>query len=52
MNFQTEIETLIRARYPILYIVSSEELRVQEMIEEIAAQRTQQGSIKSWPTLP
>ncbi len=29
MNFQTEIETLIRARYPILYIISSEEMRVQ-----------------------
>ena len=29
MNFQTEIETLIRARYPILYVISSEEMRVQ-----------------------
>ena len=29
MNFQTELETLIRARYPILYIITSEEVRVQ-----------------------
>jgi len=29
MNFQTEIETLIRARYPIIYIITSEETRVQ-----------------------
>ena len=29
MNFQTEIETLIDARYPILYVITSEEMRVQ-----------------------
>ena len=39
MNIQDEIETLIRARYPILYIVSSEELRVQTMIAAIAQKR-------------
>src|SRR4051812_14976080 len=39
MNFQTELETLIRARYPILYIVSSEELRAQNVIVEIARKR-------------
>lgn len=39
MNFQDEIETLIRARYPILYLISSEELRVQELITEIARKR-------------
>jgi hypothetical protein len=39
MNFQTEIETLIRARYPILYILSSEETRVQELIVDIAKKR-------------
>ena len=38
-NFQTELETLIRARYPILYIVTSEEMRVQNVIVEIAAKR-------------
>ncbi len=39
MNFATEIETLIRARYPILYIVSAEEARVQELIVDIAQRR-------------
>jgi len=34
MNFQTEVETLIRARYPILYIVTSEEMRVQSLVVE------------------
>jgi len=31
MNFQTEIETLIRARYPILYIITNEEMRAQNL---------------------
>ncbi|MBN2505444.1 MAG: AAA family ATPase [Verrucomicrobia bacterium] len=39
MTVQQEIETLIRARYPILYVVSSEELRVQALILEIGRQR-------------
>src|SRR5712671_588632 len=39
MNFQAELETLIRARYPILYIISSEEMRVQSMVMEIARKR-------------
>jgi ATP-dependent 26S proteasome regulatory subunit len=39
MNFQTEVETLIRARYPILYIVTSEEMRVQSLVVEIAHKR-------------
>lgn len=34
-----EIETLIRARYPILYIVTNEELRVQQLVAEIARAR-------------
>ena len=38
-SIQDEIETLVRARYPILYIVSTEEMRVQEMISEIAEKR-------------
>jgi hypothetical protein len=46
MNFQTEIETLIRARYPILYIISSEEMRVQNLIVEIAAKR--QKKVFEW----
>ncbi len=39
MNFQTEIETLIRARYPIIYVLTSEEMRLQNLIVEIAARR-------------
>ncbi|MFO1511734.1 MAG: AAA family ATPase [Verrucomicrobiota bacterium] len=39
MNFQVEIETLIRARYPILYIISSEEMRVQQLVSDIAKKR-------------
>ncbi len=39
MNFQTELEILIRARYPILYIVSSEEMRAQSVIVEVGKRR-------------
>jgi len=39
LSFATEIETLIRARYPILYIVSAEEARVQELVVDIAQRR-------------
>ena len=46
MNFQTELETLIRARYPILYIISSEEMRVQNVVVEIAAKR--QKKVFEW----
>jgi ATP-dependent 26S proteasome regulatory subunit len=46
MNFQTEIETLIRARYPILYLLTSEEMRVQSLIVEIARRR--QKKVFEW----
>jgi len=46
MNFHIELETLIRARYPILYIVSSEELRVQNLVMEIATKR--QKKVFEW----
>jgi len=46
MNFKTEIETLIRARYPILYVITSEEMRVQNLLVEIAAKR--QKKIFEW----
>ena len=46
MNLQPEIETLIRARYPILYVISSEETRVQNMVVEIARQR--QKKVFEW----
>ncbi len=50
MNFQTEIETLIRARYPILYVISSEEMRVQNVIVEIAAKRQKKAFEWSYST--
>ncbi|MGB9604203.1 MAG: ATPase, partial [Limisphaerales bacterium] len=46
MNVVEEIETLIRARYPILYIVTSEETRVQEVIVSIANRR--QKKVFEW----
>src|SRR5512137_2239166 len=39
MNFQAEIETLICARYPILYVITSEEMRAQQILVEIATRR-------------
>jgi ATP-dependent 26S proteasome regulatory subunit len=50
MNFQTELETLIRARYPILYIISSEEMRVQNLVEEIAKKRAKKAFEWSYST--
>src|SRR5437763_7378640 len=50
MNFQTEIETLIRARYPILYIISSEEMRVQHLVLEIAGKRQKKAFEWSYST--
>lgn len=46
MSFQNDIEVLIRARYPILYIISSEELRVQQLLQEIARKR--QKKVFEW----
>ena len=46
MNFPCEVETLIRARYPILYVISSEELRVQQLVVEIARKR--QKKVFEW----
>jgi ATP-dependent 26S proteasome regulatory subunit len=39
MNFHDELELLIRARYPILYVISNEETRVQNAVIELAAKR-------------
>ncbi len=41
-----EIEVLIRARYPVIYIVSWEESRVEDAIAEIAAKR--EKKVFSW----
>ncbi|MGZ8901099.1 MAG: AAA family ATPase [Limisphaerales bacterium] len=45
-EFSEELETLIRARYPIIYIVSSEEQRVQQLLVQIAERR--QKSVYEW----
>ena len=50
MNIQEEIETLIRARYPILYIVSSEEMRVQKLVLDIAEKREKKAFEWSYST--
>ena len=46
MPFAEELETLIRARYPIIYIHSPEEGRVQELVGRIAEQR--QKNLFEW----
>ena len=38
-SFASELEVLIRARYPLIYIQTSEELRVLPMVLDIAARR-------------
>jgi ATP-dependent 26S proteasome regulatory subunit len=39
VNFQDELELLIRARYPVLYIISNEETRVRDAVVEVANKR-------------
>lgn len=46
MDLGQEIETLIRARYPILYVVSPEETRVQELLTAIA--QRQEKKLFEW----
>lgn len=46
MNFAQDIETLIRARYPILYLLSSEEARAQQLVLEVARKR--QKKVFEW----
>ena len=50
MTFSNEIETLIRARYPILYVVSSEESRVQNVLVQIANRRQKKAFEWSFST--
>jgi hypothetical protein len=46
MNFVRELEILIRARYPLIYVVSSEEARVADALAEIALKR--QKKVLEW----
>src|SRR5213075_2269755 len=50
MSFQTDLETLIRARYPILYVISSEEIRVLKLVSEIAQRRQKKAFEWSFST--
>ena len=50
MNFKTEIETLIRARYPIVYVISSEEIRAQQVVADIAKKRQKKVLESSYST--
>ncbi|MBK9138337.1 MAG: AAA family ATPase [Verrucomicrobia bacterium] len=46
MSIARDIEDLIRARYPILYLVTNEEARVEEVLLEIARRR--QKKVLTW----
>jgi len=46
MTIAAEIETLIRARYPLLYLITSEELRAVEALLDIAQRR--QKKVFEW----
>ncbi len=46
MNAAKEIETLIRAKYPILFLVTWEEARVQSVLEEIGTRLNRQ--VHTW----
>lgn len=50
MAIAEEIETLIRARYPILYVVSCEERRVEAVIAEISRRRQKRAFEWSYST--
>ena len=43
IDSRTELEHLIRARYPLIYISSGEEERVEEALKEIRASRNAKG---------
>src|SRR6478672_4811770 len=45
-----ELETLIRARYPLIYIVSWEERRVEETLREICQRRGKKMLIWTYTT--
>src|SRR2546421_914651 len=50
LNFAQELQTLIRARYPILYVVSAEETRVQQLVVGIAQRRQKKAFEWSFST--
>ena len=49
-TFASELEVLIRARYPLIYIQTSEELRVIPVVMDIAARRGKKAFEWSYST--
>lgn len=49
-SFATELEILIRARYPLIYIQTTEELRILPLILEIASRRGKKAFEWSYST--
>jgi hypothetical protein len=49
-SFASELEVLIRARYPLIYIQTTEELRVLPMVMDIAARRGKKAFEWSYST--
>src|SRR3954465_5790057 len=47
-RFVRDLDTLIRARYPLLYLVSWEEQRIEAILQELAVQHGK--SLFSWAT--
>jgi len=50
MSFAAELEVLIRARYPLIYIQTSEELRILPVVLEIASRRGKKAFEWSYST--
>jgi len=43
-----QIDLMVRARYPLIYIVSPEEEPIEELLEQVACQMTPARSVKYW----
>jgi len=50
MSFAAELEVLIRARYPLIYIQTSEEMRILPVVLEIASRRGKKAFEWSYST--
>lgn len=43
-----QIDLMLRARYPLIYIVSQEEAPIEDLLEQVARQMTPPRSVKYW----
>jgi len=48
MDFQKELDLLIRSRYPIIYIPTTEEQRVEQEIGELARKASPPRQVRCW----